>query len=340
MRSALITGVTGQDGAYLTSLLLAKGYKVYGAIRPTSAPNAWRLAELGVEKDVEFVDLDLCDQGNILRVIENLAPDEVYNLAAQSFVGISFEQPVYTGEIDGLGVTRMLEALRQTECGARFYQASSSEMFGAAETEFLTEGSPFKPASPYAVAKLYGHHITVNYRESFGLHTSCGILFNHESPLRGKNFVTRKITSHLAEVKHGLRDQLKLGNMQAQRDWGYAADYVEGMHQMLQQEAGDDYVLATGVASSVECFVEAAANALDMSLEWKGEGAERQGLDPKTGRTLVSVDPQFFRPIDVEVSVGDASKAERQLGWKAKTSLQELVAMMVEADEREIMSRP
>lgn len=339
VKKALITGVTGQDGAYLAKLLLSKEYKVHGALRPTSAPNAWRLAELGVEKDVDFVDLDLFEQGNIVRVIETIAPDEVYNLAAQSFVGISFEQPVYTGEIDGLGVTRILEALRQTGCGAKFYQASSSEMFGRSSKALLSEESPFKPASPYAVAKLYGHHITVNYRESYGLHASCGILFNHESPLRGKNFVTRKITSHLAEVKHGLRDQLRLGNMQVKRDWGFAADYVEGMYLMLQQEAGGDYVLATGKSCSVQDFVNAAADVLGMKLEWSGDGMETVGVEAKTGRTVVSVDPQFFRPVDIDVSVGDASKAQNSLGWKAKTSVQELVAMMVEADEKEILSR-
>jgi GDPmannose 4,6-dehydratase len=339
VKKALITGVTGQDGAYLAKLLLSKEYKVHGALRPTSAPNAWRLAELGVEKDVDFVDLDLFEQGNIVRVIETIAPDEVYNLAAQSFVGISFEQPVYTGEIDGLGVTRILEALRQTGCGAKFYQASSSEMFGRSSEALLSEESPFKPASPYAVAKLYGHHITVNYRESYGLHASCGILFNHESPLRGKNFVTRKITNHLAEVKHGLRDQLRLGNMQVKRDWGFAADYVEGMYLMLQQEAGGDYVLATGKSCSVQDFVNAAADVLGMKLEWSGDGMETVGVETKTGRTVVSVDPQFFRPVDIDVSVGDASKAQNSLGWKAKTSVQELVAMMVEADEKEILSR-
>ncbi len=338
-KKALITGVTGQDGAYLAKSLLEKGYEVYGAARRTSSSNTWRLEELGVADDVRFEDFDLFEQGNILRTIDKVAPDEVYNLAAQSFVGVSFEQPLYTGEIDALGVTRILEAIRLTNPEARFYQASTSEMFGKVQDVPQSENTPFYPRSPYAVAKLYAHWITVNYRESYGMHASSGILFNHESPLRGAEFVTRKITYQLSEVKHGLRDQVRLGNIDAKRDWGYAAEYVEGMYAMLQRNTGDDYVLATGRTHTVRSFVEAAAQALGFDLEWRGEDLTTEGVDKKTGRVIVSIDPKFFRPAEVDLLIGDPGKARKHLGWEASTSLEGLVTLMAEADERRVMQR-
>jgi len=333
---ALITGITGQDGAYLARLLLEKGYKVHGAARSTSSQISWRLEEIGVSNDIELHDFDLFEQNNIVRTLEKIEPDEVYNLAAQSFVGVSFEQPVYTGEIGALGVTRLLEAIRQINPKARFYQASTSEMFGKVQAVPQSENTPFYPRSPYGVAKLYGHWITINYRESYGIHASSGILFNHESPLRGDEFVTRKITQQLAEIKYGLRDQLLLGNLDAKRDWGYALEYVKGMYLMLQQDQGDDYVLATGRTETVRSFVEAASRAIGFDLEWRGDGVESQGIDKNNGRVIVSVDPKFFRPLEVNQLVGDASKAQLQLGWKASTSLEELVTIMVDADMRRV----
>lgn len=335
-RTALITGVTGQDGAYLARHLLGRGYTVVGGVRRTSTRNCWRLTELGVRADVRLLDLDLFEFGNVLRVVEAVRPDEIYNLAAQSFVGVSFEQPLYTGEIDALGVTRLLEAVRVVNPAIRFYQASTSEMFGKAKTVPQAEDTPFHPRSPYGVAKLYAHWITVNYRESYGLHASSGILFNHESPLRGTDFVTRKITLQLAEIKHGRRECLTLGNLEARRDWGYAAEYVEGIHAMLQQAEGDDYVLATGTTHTVRAFVEAAGRALGIPLAWEGTGAKTRGVDTRTGRTIVSIDPAQFRPAEVDLLMGDAGKARARLGWVPATGFEALVAMMAEADDRRV----
>jgi GDPmannose 4,6-dehydratase len=335
-RTALVTGITGQDGAYLARLLLAQGYEVYGAARRTSSVNTWRLRELGIEREVRFVDLDLAEITNILRVLESTRPDEVYNLGAQSFVATSFEQPIYTASVTGVGVARLLEAVRALGGGTRFYQASSSEMFGKVREIPQTEDTPFHPRSPYAVAKLFGHWSTVNYREAYGMHASSGILFNHESPLRGIEFVTRKITVGLARIKHGLQDVLRLGNLEAKRDWGFAGDYVEGIWRMVQQPEADDYVLATGETRSVRSFVDAAAEAIGLDLAWEGEGARTAGRRRSDGRVVVEIDPAFYRPAEVELLIGSAEKARRQLGWEPSTSFEALVAMMVEADERRV----
>lgn len=337
-KTALITGISGQDGAYLAQLLLQKGYSVHGATRRTSSSNNWRLEELGIKDEIIFHDFDLFEQHNITRVVEKVAPDEIYNLGAQSFVGTSFEQPIYTTEIDALGVTRLLEAIRHVDLNIKFYQASTSEMFGKVQETPQKESTPFYPRSPYAAAKLYAHWMTINYRESYGIHTSSGILFNHESPLRGPEFVTRKITQQLAEIKYGKRDVLRLGNLDAKRDWGYAKEYVEGMHLMLQQNTGDDFVLATGRTETVRSFVSAATKALDIDIAWEGTGLDEKAIDKKSGKTIVCVDPEFFRPTEVDLLIGDASKAKRQLGWEPKTSLESLVAMMAEADAKRVRS--
>lgn len=335
-KRALVTGVTGQDGAYLAKLLLSKGYKVFGAVRRTSMSNVARLEDLGIAQDIEMVDFDLLEFSNLLRVVETTRPDEIYNLAAQSFVGVSFEQPIYTGECDALGVARLLEAVRIVNPKMRFYQASTSEMFGRVTETPQTEATPFYPRSPYGVAKLYGHWIVVNYRESYGIHATSGILFNHESPLRGQEFVTRKITLSLAKIKHGQLDVLSLGNMSAQRDWGFAADYVEGMWSMLQQAEAADYVLATGATHSVRDFVLAAGSRLGFDIVFEGEAEQERGIDRKTGRTVVRVDPKFYRPAEVDYLCGSPAKAEKQLGWTRKVSFPELVGLMAEADERRV----
>lgn len=315
MNTALITGITGQDGAYLAQLLLEKGYRVVGAFRRASTVNTFRLDALGITDEVELAPFDLTDHGNMRRVIDTVSPDEVYNLAAQSFVGVSFEQPVTTGEITGVGVVRLLEAIREANPGIRFYQASTSEMFGKVRAAPQNETTPFYPRSPYAAAKLYAHWSTVNYREAYGMHASSGILFNHESPLRGAEFVTRKITLAAARIKHGLQNELKLGNLDAQRDWGYAREYVEAMWLMLQQSEPEDYVIATGETHSVQEFVEAAFEAAD--LDWK---------------RYVVTDPAFLRPAEVDFLLGDISKAREKLGWTPKTTFKDLVGLMVEND--------
>ena len=335
-KRALVTGVTGQDGAYLAKLLIAKGYKVFGAIRRTSMAHVARLEELGIAADVELVDFDLLELSNILRVVERTRPDEIYNLAAQSFVGISFEQAIYTGECDAIGVVRLLEAIRACNPAIRFYQASTSEMFGKVAEVPQSETTPFHPRSPYGVAKLYGHWISVNYRESYDIYAASGILFNHESPLRGQEFVTRKISLSLAKIKHGQLDILGLGNLAALRDWGYAGDYVEGMWRMLQQQRADDYVLATGESHSVRDFVMAAGRCLGFDFVFEGSGADERGIDRKTGRTLVKVDPRFYRPAEVDQLCGNPAKAQRLLGWERKTTFAQLVETMVEADERRV----
>ena len=333
---AFVTGVTGQDGAYLAQLLLTKGYRVCGGVRRTSQKVYPRLEELGIEKDIELIDLDLFEYSNILRCIEKVRPNEIFNLAAQSFVALSFEQPLYTSDVDALGVARFLEAIRTVDKGIRFYQASTSELYGKVTQVPQTESTPFYPRSPYAVAKLYGHWMVVNYRESYDMHLSSGILFNHESPLRGIEFVTRKITHGLASIKHGKLDQLKLGNMDARRDWGFAKEYVEGMWRMLQQDKADDYVLATGKTTPVRDFVEHAARAVGFDIEWKGSGVDERGIDRKSGKTIVVVDPKFFRPAEVDLLIGDPSKAKAKLGWQAQTSAVELAVMMAEADDRRV----
>lgn len=337
-KRALITGITGQDGAYLARLLLDKGYDVFGAVRRTASINSWRLEEAGVADRVKLVELDMLEFSNILRVVEKVVPDEVYNLAAQSFVATSFEQPIYTAGVDGVGVTMLLEAIRACGANSRFYQASTSEMFGKVKEVPQTEDTPFHPRSPYGVAKLYGHWITVNYRESYGLHACSGILFNHESPLRGTEFVTRKITLALSKLKQDKGGAVRLGNLDAKRDWGYAEDYVAGMWLMLQHSQPDDYVLATGETHSVREFVELTGRALGMDIEWQGEGVETVGIDRTTGRTVVEVDPRFFRPAEVDLLLGSPRKAIDVLGWKHTVSFPGLVEMMVKADYDRVAS--
>jgi len=331
-KKALITGIRGQDGAYLAKLLIEKGYKVYGADRRSGNSSFWRLKELGIEKYVKIIYMDLLELTNIIRVIKEIQPDEVYNLAAQSFVQASFEMPIFTTEINALGVLRLLEALRLHKPDAKFYQASTSEMFGKAQEIPQKETTCFCPRSPYGVAKLFGHWITVNYRESWGMFACSGILFNHESPLRGIEFVTRKITYYLAEIKYGLRDKLILGNLDAKRDWGYAPEYVEAMYFMLQQDEPDDYVIATGETHSVKEFVEKAAQIAGFDIEWEGEGLNTKGIDRRTGKVIVEVSSEFYRPAEVDILVGDYSKAKKKLGWEPRTKFEDLVRIMMEAD--------
>ena len=332
MKTALITGVMGQDGSYLSKLLLNKGYKVYGATRRNGSGSDWRHEYLGIKNEVEIIDFELLEQTNIQRAIEKYKPDEIYNLAAQSFVAVSFEQPVYTTLVDGLAVTYILEAIRQVNPKIRFYQASTSEMFGKVQEIPQTEKTPFYPRSPYGVAKVYAHWINKNYRESYDFFGCNGILFNHESPLRGHEFVTRKITMALANIKLGNQDVLELGNLDSKRDWGFAGDYVEGMYLMLQQDKPDDYVLATNKTYTIRYFVETAAKVLDYDIEWQGENENTIGVDKKTGKTIVKVNPKFYRPCEVDLLIGNPEKAEKQLSWKPKVQLEELAKMMVEAD--------
>jgi len=333
-KRALITGITGQDGAYLAKLLLDKGYKVFGAARRASEMNVSKLQQTGAYDDIECVSMELQEMTNILRTVEKVRPDEVYNLAAQSFVGASFEMPVYTSDITALGPLRILEAIRQVNPKIKFYQASSSEMFGKVQTVPQNEKTPFYPRSPYAVAKLYGHWITVNYRESYDMFACSGILFNHESPLRGHEFVTRKITHAAVRIKKGLQKELNLGNLDAKRDWGYAAEYVEAMWRMLQAPAPGDYVVSTGETHSVREFVEAAFGALGVELLWSGSGTEEEGKDKATGKVIVRVDPKFFRPTEVDLLIGDSAKARKVLDWTPATTFTELVALMVEHDQK------
>jgi GDPmannose 4,6-dehydratase len=331
-RTALITGISGQDGAYLAQLLLTRGYRVVGTHRRSSGASFARLEELGVARDVELADMELLEDSNIRHVLARLKPDEIYNLAAQSFVALSFEQPLYTCDVDALGTLRLLEAIREACPDARFYQASTSEMFGNAQEVPQNEKTPFYPRSPYGVAKLFAHWSVVNYREAHGLYACSGILFNHESPLRGREFVTRKVTYGLARVALGHEEMIRVGNLAAQRDWGFAGDYVEGMWQMLQQEKPDDYVLATGRTTTVRAFIDGAAAAFGFDLEWSGEGDAVCGIDRKTGRRVVATDARFQRPAEVALLLGDASKARTGLGWTPKTSLEELIQMMTRAD--------
>lgn len=338
MKTALITGITGQDGAYLAQLLLDKGYRVYGAYRRTSSVNFWRIEELGIAQHPNLVlsEYDLTDSGSALRLLESSQADEVYNLAAQSFVGVSFDQPITTAKITGLGALNLLEAIRTVNPQTRFYQASTSEMFGKVQAVPQNERTPFWPRSPYGVAKLFAHWATVNYRESFGIFGASGILFNHESPLRGKEFVTRKITDAAARIKLGKLETLELGNLDAKRDWGYAKEYVDGMWRMLQVDQPDTYVLATGRTETVRDFVEMAFKAAHIGLEWRGTGMDETGVCMGSGRVLVRVNPKFYRPAEVELLIGDPAYAREQLRWQARTTLEDLCAMMVEADLRRI----
>lgn len=339
MKIALITGATGQDGAYLAELLLAKGYEVHGTKRRSSSFNTARidhlllLAERG-EADFHLHYADMTDGSNLIRLIQTIRPDEVYNLAAQSHVGVSFETPEYTASADALGTLKIIEAIRFLGLGetCRFYQASTSELYGKVQETPQKETTPFYPRSPYGVAKLYAYWITVNYREAYGLHASNGILFNHESPVRGETFVSRKITRSVALIHHGLQSTLYLGNLNAKRDWGHARDYVEGMWRILQQDKPDDYVLATGETHSVREFVELAFAETGRTIAWRGDGLEEQGLDAKTGEMLVAVSPRYFRPAEVDVLLGDPSKAQRVLGWRHTTTFPELVSEMVASD--------
>jgi GDPmannose 4,6-dehydratase len=339
MKRALITGITGQDGAYLAELLLAKGYEVHGLKRRASLFNTDRIDHLYEDPHASHVRLrlhygDLTDATNLLRVIQNVQPDEIYNLGAQSHVAVSFETPEYTANADAVGTLRILEAIRilHLEKRTRFYQASTSEMFGRVRESPQTELTPFYPRSPYGVAKLYAHWITVNYRESYGLFACSGILFNHESPIRGETFVSRKITRGLARVSEGLQSSIYLGNLNARRDWGHARDYVNAQWLMLQQDEPEDFVIASGEQHSVRDFVESAASHLKMRIEWRGEGVDETGLDAKSGRVVVRVDPRYFRPAEVDTLLGDASKARRKLGWAPTVSFAELVTEMVAAD--------
>jgi GDPmannose 4,6-dehydratase len=341
VKKALITGITGQDGAYLTDLLLAKGYEVHGLRRRSSSFNTARIDHLYRDPHESGARLflhygDLTDSSNIARLIGEIQPDEIYNLAAQSHVAVSFETPEYTANADALGALRLLEAIRLhgLEARTRFYQASTSEMFGKVRETPQRESTPFHPRSPYGVAKLFAHWATVNYREAYGLHASSGILFNHESPLRGETFVTRKITRAAAMMKHGLQGTLFLGNLDAQRDWGHARDYVEGMWRILQQPVADDYVLATGETHSVREFAELAFSAAGFELAWSGEGTDEKGACAITGRELIRIDPRYCRPAEVDLLLGDSSKAREVLGWQPKVTFRELVREMVDADLR------
>lgn len=334
MKNAVITGITGQDGAYLAQLLMEKGYKVYGAYRRTASTNFWRIEDLGIDKhpNLELIEFDLTDLSSCIRLLEKTEASEVYNLAAQSFVGVSFDQPAATGEITGIGALNLLEAIRLVDKDIRFYQASTSEMFGKVQAIPQDETTPFYPRSPYGVAKLYAHWMTINYRESYGIFGSSGILFNHESPLRGWEFVTRKITDSMAKIKLGKLETLELGNMDAKRDWGYAKEYVDGMWRMLQADEPDTYVLATNRTETVRDFVQMAAKAINVNLVFEGSGEEEIGIDYDTGKTLVRVNPKFYRPAEVDLLIGNPEKARRKLGWEPQTTLEELCEMMVAED--------
>ncbi len=336
-KKALITGITGQDGSYLAELLLEKGYEVHGVIRRASTFNTGRIDHLYQDPHINGVNMflhygDLSDSSNISRLVEKVRPDEIYNLGAQSHVRVSFDLPEYTGDITGLGSLRLLDAIRENRLATKFYQASSSEMFGKAVELPLKETTPFYPRSPYGCAKVFSYWITKNYRESYDMFAVNGILFNHESPRRGETFVTRKITRGLSRIKLGLDTKLYLGNLDAKRDWGHARDYVEGMWRMLQQPKADDYVLALGETHSVREFAEEAANYFGYDLVWRGEGLAEEGLDAKTGRVLIKIDPKYFRPAEVDVLLGDPTKAKEKLNWEPKTSFEKLVQEMCEAD--------
>lgn len=334
MSIAVITGITGQDGAYLAQLLLGKGYQVFGTYRRTSSVNFWRIEELGIQNNpkLHLVEYDLTDLSSSIRLLQTTQATEVYNLAAQSFVGVSFDQPVTTAEITGIGPLNLLEAIRIVNPKVRFYQASTSEMFGKVQAVPQVENTPFYPRSPYGVAKLYAHWMTINYRESYNIFGCSGILFNHESPLRGKEFVTRKITDAVARIKLGKQNVLELGNMDAKRDWGFAQEYVEGMWRMLQADNPDTYILATNRTETVRDFVTMAFKAAGIDLTFKGQAEKEVGIATDTGKTLVRVNAKFYRPAEVDLLIGNPVKAKTKLGWEPKTSLEQLCKMMVEAD--------
>ena len=336
MKKAIVTGITGQDGAYLVELLLEKGYEVYGTFRRTSSVNFWRIEELGIDKheNLHLYEYDLTDQANSVRMLMEIQPDEIYNLAAQSFVGVSFEQPLATANITGLGAVHLLEAIRIVNPKIKFYQASTSEMFGEVQEVPQTEKTPLYPRSPYGVAKQYAHWMTINYRESYNIFASCGILFNHESPLRGQEFVTRKITDAVAKIKLGTLECLELGNMNAKRDWGFAKDYVEGMYLMLQADKPDVYVLATNRTETVRDFVIMSFKAVGINLEFSGKDELEIGKDKSTGKIVVKVNTKFYRPCEVDLLIGNPKKAKNDLGWEPKTTLEELCTMMVKEDLR------
>lgn len=335
-KRAVVTGITGQDGAYLAELLLSKGYVVYGTYRRTSSVNFWRIEELGIQAhpDLHLVEYDLTDLGSSITLIKDANPDEVYNLAAQSFVGVSFNQPAATAQITGIGALHLLEAIRLVNPKIRFYQASTSEMFGKVQAIPQIEDTPFYPRSPYGVAKLYAHWMTINYRESYDIFGCSGILFNHESPLRGREFVTRKITDGVAKIKLGKLDVLELGNLDAKRDWGFAKEYVEGMWRMLQVDEPDTYVLATNRTETVRDFVSMAFKGAGITVEFKGAGETESAVDTATGKTVMRINPKFYRPAEVELLIGNPAKAKAKLGWEPSTTLEQLCQMMVEADIR------
>ncbi|GAB2896726.1 GDP-mannose 4,6-dehydratase [Uliginosibacterium flavum] len=336
MKKAVVTGISGQDGAYLAELLLEKGYEVYGTFRRTSSVNFWRIEELGIQDhpNLHLVEYDLTDLSSSIRLLQASGATEVYNLAAQSFVGVSFEQPITTADITGVGAVNLLEAIRIVNPKIRFYQASTSEMFGKVQAIPQIESTPFYPRSPYGVAKLYAHWMTINYRESYGMFACSGILFNHESPLRGREFVTRKITDSVAKIKLDKLDVLELGNMDAKRDWGFAKEYVEGMWRMLQAAEPDTFVLATNRTETVRDFVTMAFKAVGIQINWSGKDEAEQGVCAQTGKVLVRVNPKFYRPAEVELLIGNPAKAKDVLGWAPKTTLEELCQMMVDADLR------
>ena len=335
-KTALVTGISGQDGAYLAELLLDKGYRVYGTYRRTSSVNFWRIEELGIQNhpNLHLVEYDLTDLGSSIALVQKVQPDEIYNLAAQSFVGVSFDQPSTTAQITGIGALNLLEAIRLVNTRIRFYQASTSEMFGKVQAVPQKEHTPFYPRSPYGVAKLYAHWMTINYRESYDIFGCSGILFNHESPLRGREFVTRKITDSVAKIKLGQLDCMELGNLDAKRDWGFAREYVEGMWRMLQVDEPDTYVLATNRTETVRDFVRMAFKGAGITVDFKGSEDKETAIDAATGKTVMRVNPKFYRPAEVELLIGDPAHAKAKLGWEPRTSLEDLCQMMVEADLR------
>lgn len=336
MKKAIVTGITGQDGGYLAQLLLEKGYTVYGTFRRTSSVNFWRIEELGIQNNanLHLVEYDLTDLSSSIRLLQTTEATEVYNLAAQSFVGVSFEQPVTTAEITGIGAVNLLEAIRIVNPKVRYYQASTSEMFGKVQAIPQVEDTPFYPRSPYGVAKLYAHWMTVNYRESYGIFGSSGILFNHESPLRGREFVTRKITDSVAKIKLGKLDVMELGNLDAKRDWGFAKEYVDGMWRMLQADEPDTFVLATNRTETVRDFVRMAFKGAGIAVDFMGVAEHETAVDTATGKTVMRINPKFYRPAEVELLIGNPAKAQAKLGWTPQTTLEQLCQMMVEADLR------
>jgi len=341
---ALITGITGQDGSYLAEFLIKKGYEVHGMIRRSSSFNTGRIDHLFNDPEILNRKLflyygDLTDSSNLNRLLEKIGPDEIYNLGAQSHVKVSFEIPEYTAEVDAMGTLRFLDAIKDTGIKTKFYQASTSELFGKIQEVPQTEKTPFYPRSPYGVAKLYGYWIIINYREAYNIYACNGILFNHESPRRGGTFVTRKITQAAARIKYGLQDKLTLGNLNAKRDWGYAPEYVEGMWQMMQLDKADDFVMATGETHSIREFADIVFKELDMDLEWQGEGVNEEGIESKTGKVLVTVNPRYFRPTEVDLLIGDATKAQKTFGWKPKVKFDELAKIMAKADWEKVQKR-